>query len=102
MIKEVKTITPDEAAKILETNIHNRPISRTMVKMMESDIITGNMSADNAKFALNPDGTLYAGQHILAAIVSAGIDTEVEIWKLEKENEIPRASVSASSKYHYM
>ena len=65
-------VTPNQAKKMLETNIVNRPISQAKVDQYARD-----MSNDNWNFSgplmFNTQGHLIDGQHRLTAQVKAGL-----------------------------
>ena len=73
----IQTITPEDAAMLLQTNVNNRKLSRRRVEMYANDIKRGmwKLTGDTIKLARNPKNgeiRLIDGQHRLHAIISAG------------------------------
>lgn len=65
-------VTPAQAAKWLELNMHNRPKRQRMIDAFARDMSAGNwqMTGEPIKFAT--DGTLLDGQNRLSAVVESG------------------------------
>jgi hypothetical protein len=77
MKMELKTITPEWAAKTLaEKNTRNRPISRPHVEALANEIRRGAWQVNGDTIKLSPDGQLIDGQHRLAAVVKAGVSIQ--------------------------
>jgi len=80
----IQTITPEEAAMLLQTNVNNRKLSRRRVEMYANDIKRGmwKLTGDTIKLAKNPatgEVRLIDGQHRLHAIVSAGMPIQTVV-----------------------
>ena len=73
----MQNVTPEQAAKWLERNTHNRKLRTHQVAAMVRDIQEGRWkwNGDSIKFA--KDGTLLDGQHRLNAIVESGQPIEM-------------------------
>ena len=69
---EVVDVTPELAREWLGFNTNNRNLRRRVVEAYAADMASGNWrwTGDSVKFAA--DGTLYDGQHRLAAQVESG------------------------------
>lgn len=70
---EVKTITPSEAARILENNPKNRAIRRFHVDKIARDMKAGRWQLNGDAIRINCDGSLIDGQHRLTACVLADV-----------------------------
>lgn len=80
----IQTITPEDAAMLLQTNVNNRKLSRRRVEMYANDIKRGmwKLTGDTIKLARNPktgEVRLIDGQHRLHAIVSAGMPIQTVV-----------------------
>lgn len=72
MKAEIMTITPEMAAKMLEGNVKNRPLSQSRVEHIAKSIQRGEWECNGETIILN--GTrLLDGQHRLAGCVFAGV-----------------------------
>lgn len=69
---EVKTITPDIAAKILDTSDGNRPLKAAKVKSYARDMGNGLWVANGESIIINKRGVLVDGHHRLKACVESG------------------------------
>lgn len=69
---EVVTITPAIAARLLEMNDGNRPISERLVKDIASDIEHGFWQLNGETIIVSREGLLNDGQHRLEAVVRTG------------------------------
>ena len=69
----VKLVTPAMAAKILEGNIHNRPLRDGVVQRYARDMMSGDWPLHHQGIAINTEGTLEDGQHRLWAIVESNV-----------------------------
>lgn len=61
-------ITPEMAARWLESNLNNRPISRTTIERYKRDMLAGLWHFTNAGIAFDVNGVMIDGQHRLIAI----------------------------------
>jgi hypothetical protein len=68
----IETITPAIAAKMLETNTANRPLTKAIVERYAADIAGGRWVNDGSPIRFARCGLLLDGQHRLSAIVMAG------------------------------
>ena len=68
---KVKTITPSDAARILEKNKVNRALSLGRVQQYAYDIKNGLWQLNGEAIKFYEDGSLADGQHRLAAIIKA-------------------------------
>jgi hypothetical protein len=73
---EIRTITPAQAALMLENNPANRPIKREHVASIARDMAHGRWQTNGDAIRLNCDGSLIDGQHRLTACVEAGVPFE--------------------------
>lgn len=69
---ELRTITPDDAAKLLERNTHNRNLRTNRAEQYASDMRAGRWVLTPNTIDLAADGTLLNGQHRLWAVVLSG------------------------------
>lgn len=70
MKAEIRTITPDEARRLLAKNKGNRPISESHVALFAGEILKGRWALNGSSIVLNGD-RLIDGQHRLHAIIRA-------------------------------
>ena len=68
---ELKTITPEEAARILENNTHNRQCRQTVVKRYARQMAAGEWRLTGETIKIAADGSLLDGQHRLLACIEA-------------------------------
>jgi len=68
---ELERITPFDAAKYLEANRSNRPISRSIVDSYVGAMLAGEWLVNGESIKFDWNGELVDGQHRLAAIVKA-------------------------------
>jgi len=72
--KTTKTlITPDVARQFLSMNLHNRPLSESVVARLAAAILRGEWMFNGATIVFGADGVLLDGQHRLAAIAASGV-----------------------------
>lgn len=69
-------VTPDLAAKMLESNTHNRDLKQTVVDKYASDMAKGLYQETHQGIAVADDGTILDGQHRLWAVIQSG----VSVW----------------------
>jgi hypothetical protein len=73
MFCEIRTIGPEEAARLLESNTVNRRIRPGHVAFFEGQLERGEMQLTHQGIAISESGQLLDGQHRLTAIVNTGI-----------------------------
>jgi hypothetical protein len=73
MFCEVRTIGPEEAARLLENNTINRTIRRGNVAFFEGQLERNEMQLTHQGIAISESGQLLDAQHRLTAIVNTGI-----------------------------
>jgi len=66
-------ITPAIAARMLESNTHNRSLQQRLVSQYARDMLAGNWREHHQGIAFDIDGVLCDGQHRLHAIVESGV-----------------------------
>lgn len=69
---EVVTITPAHAAELLQSNTHNRPVSRTNFLIVKTALERGEWKFNGEAIKIAADGTILDGQHRLLACVETG------------------------------
>jgi hypothetical protein len=74
-------VTPEMAARWLDTNTRNRRVRRETVNAYARDMTSGDwqLTGESVKFA--PDGTLLDGQHRLHAIVKSGATVPLYVMR---------------------
>lgn len=72
IIAEVMTITPDDAAKWLACNTHNRPLRKRHVEFIAREILEGNWQLNGQAIVIADDEQVLDGQHRLSGIIMAG------------------------------
>ncbi|MFE7381817.1 hypothetical protein ACFU9F_15765 [Streptomyces zhihengii] len=83
-LPRVVTITPDMASQLLSRNPSNRPLDRSLVAQMVSQIRGGGWQVTHQGIALDgplETGNLVDGQHRLNAILKAGVPTQVLLFE---------------------
>jgi len=85
------TITPELAARFLEFNANNRPLSQSWVKTIAKAITDGSWRQTHQGIAFSGDITsprrLMDGQHRLAAVVKAGTSIDAIIaWNVPEDS----------------
>lgn len=68
----IETITPADAAKMLESNKENRRLRIRLVRQYARDLAQGRWTDNNDAICFTADGRLINGQHRLEAVVSSG------------------------------
>lgn len=71
MSVSVVMVSPEVAARWLESNTHNRPM-RNVVNQYAADMAAGRWTFDAAAICFNSEGRLLNGQHRLRAVVESG------------------------------
>lgn len=69
----LETITPEQAAKLLEHNKENRRLRIAVVRQYARDLAQGRWTINNDAICLTPSGRLINGQHRLEAIIESGV-----------------------------
>lgn len=72
------TVTPELAAKLLELNVHNRPLRNADVQEWMAKIASGEYKPTHQGGAMDSKGNLQDGQHRLTAIANGNI--AVQMW----------------------
>lgn len=75
----VRTITPDDAKRLLENNTLNRNINERLVSAIARDMANGNWVFNGESVKISDSGRLLDGQHRLSACVRAGIPFETVV-----------------------
>lgn len=71
-IVETKSINPEYAAFLLEGNSKNRPISKSNVEFLASQMKDGLFKYNGDTIRVDRNGNLLDGQHRLSAIIASG------------------------------
>lgn len=71
MITEVRTITPEDAAELLNRNVGNRPPKGGAIKRYAADMRAGRWILNGEAIILRKDGTMLNGQNRLMACIRA-------------------------------
>jgi len=79
MKTEIRTITPEESAILLEGNTGNRPVRATRVNMLAEAIARGEWMLTHQGIAIADNGRILDGQHRLLAIVKSGIPVRMAV-----------------------
>lgn len=79
MNTQTMIVTPQMAAEWLTRNTRNRTMNKTAVDALAQTIRDGNWRTTHQGIAFGADGTLYDGQHRLAAIVTSGIAVAMNV-----------------------
>lgn len=66
-------MTPSAAAKILEKNTKNRPLSQPSIRKYSNAMKAGRWMLNGEPIIIADDGTLIDGQHRLQAVVNSGM-----------------------------
>lgn len=82
---ELKTITPDDARKYLETNTDNRSVRPGHVKALARAMKNGEWKLLHQPIAFDEKGVLLDGQHRLLAVLQSGVTIETLVaWEAER------------------
>lgn len=73
---DVETVTPEQAAAWLKTNVNNRPIREHTVRQYANDMRAGRWRLNGDPIRFNDGSGLIDGQHRLTAVVEAGVPIE--------------------------
>lgn len=98
---QTKNITIEYAKQLLDGHVNKRPLSERMVNEMVSDIIDGSYSPKNAYIAIDSNGKLIYGQHILNAIIKSNKQVDVNVVELAVGEKTPLGGFNINSKYKY-
>jgi hypothetical protein len=74
---EVRTVTPEEAGRLLSSNTCNRSLKKSHVQYFEAQLQRDEMQLTHQGIAISKSGKLLDGQHRLTAIVNSGITVEL-------------------------
>jgi len=70
------SISPEQAAKMLEKNTHNRGVKKGLVNLYALEINQGYWKFNGVPIVLAKNGQIIDGQHRLLAIIKAGISIQ--------------------------
>lgn len=73
MKTEIRTITPEDAKTLLESNEKNRKFSKPYAKRIAAEMKAGIWHETHQGIAIDVEGHIIDGQHRLAAIVDSGM-----------------------------
>jgi hypothetical protein len=76
----VLDITPSMAARWLEGNTHNRPITQGHVERLAREMKAGRWRMTHQGIAFSPNGRLLDGQHRLWAVVMADVTVPMRVF----------------------
>lgn len=76
IVAEVVTITPQHATTWLRCNQNNRPVRRTHVAFLASEIASGNWQINGQAIVISDDEQVLDGQHRLLATIESGISIQ--------------------------
>lgn len=77
----IETITPHIAGLYLKFNNNNRPLRKTHIRELASDMMAGNWQVTHQGIAFDTTGRLIDGQHRLHAIIEAGRPIQISVTK---------------------
>jgi len=81
MKPELKTITPEIAAKMLESNTANRPLTEVHVVSLVKEMKGGRWKINGDMIRISVANVIIDGQHRLHAVVRSGIT--IQSWVME-------------------
>lgn len=98
----LQTITPSQAAYWLShCNPKNRPINKSHVQRLASDMKAGRWRVTNQGFAFSPSGQLLDGQHRLSAVAMSGVSIQSYVFEnIEVESQLVMDQGSKRSTQH--
>lgn len=105
MIKEIRTISVEEASSLLANHRNPRSIDDSLVEEMLNDLKNNTFNKDEANICLKDDGTLLYGQHIISAVIKFNSPVELNVYKCENPEETkttPMGKLNRASKYKYI
>lgn len=86
LLAEVVTITPREAAKWLEHNKANRPLTKNHVLFLANELKAGHWRLNGQAIIIAEDESILDGQHRLHAIIESGIKmTTMVVYGVDRE-----------------
>lgn len=77
----IETITPHIAELYLKFNNNNRPLRKTHIRELASDMTEGNWQVTHQGIAFDISGRLIDGQHRLHAIIEAGVSIQISVTR---------------------
>ena len=77
----IETITPYIAGLYLKFNNDNRPLRKTHIRELASDMTEGNWQVTHQGIAFDISGRLIDGQHRLHAIIEAGVSIQISVTR---------------------
>lgn len=80
MKSDVRTVTPEEAEKLLENNSINRPLSTVVVRNLAEAMRRGEWQLTHQGIAVDSSGRLLDGQHRLSAVLESGVPIETLVF----------------------
>lgn len=69
-------ITPELAADLLKRNTLNRPVNKTNLRKITSELVAGNWKLNGETIKVTTEGGILDGQHRLMAVVASGVSIE--------------------------
>jgi len=75
----IETIGPKKAAKLLENNKLNRPLTQRLVDKYADDMKNGRWYLTHQGIGIDTDGNVVDGQHRLWAILQANIEIQTKV-----------------------
>lgn len=82
----VRDVTPEQACRWLEGNVHNRPVLSPHVTRLARDMKAGRWRLTHQGIAFDTDGILIDGQHRLWAVIEANVTVKMRVFY----NEAPQ------------
>lgn len=81
-------MTPVEAAKLLESNTHNRPMRDSVIDRYARDMKEGRWIETHESIAIASDGEIVDGQHRLWAVLFSGATVPLRVtYNASKESQ---------------
>jgi hypothetical protein len=77
----IETITPHIAELYLKFNNNNRPLRKSHIRELASDMMGGNWQVTHQGIAFDITGRLIDGQHRLHAILEAGVSIQISVTR---------------------
>lgn len=78
MKTKIETITPQIAAKLLESNLNNRPLTEAHVASLVKEMKNGRWKVNGDNIRISDKHVIIDGQHRLNAIVKSGVT--IQSW----------------------
>jgi len=76
---EWRIVSPEQATKWLEGNVHNRPVRDAIVSRYAADMRTGRWRQTHQGIAFDEKGVLIDGQHRLFAVIEADAEVLLQV-----------------------